>query len=95
MAKRGRRKVLEYGDGKKIPRKDLNEAFEKLNALQGGLCAVCKKPCSTNTALSLDHCHETGRIRGLLCMNCNTGIGRLGDNVEGLQAALDYLKQSL
>ena len=40
----------------------------------------------------IDHCHETGRIRGLLCGACNAGLGLLGDNVEGLEKALRYLK---
>jgi hypothetical protein len=41
----------------------------------------------------VDHCHETGKIRGLLCHSCNTGIGKLGDNLEGLQKAVSYLER--
>lgn len=40
----------------------------------------------------VDHCHDTGVIRGLLCTNCNTGIGLLGDNLNGVKKALTYLK---
>jgi hypothetical protein len=46
-------------------------------------------------ALSLDHCHSTGQFRGWLCDNCNLGIGKLGDSVEALQRALEYLKRAM
>lgn len=48
---------------------------------------VFKKP------LCLDHCHATGAFRGWICDDCNLGIGRLGDDIEGVQRALDYLKR--
>ncbi len=41
-----------------------------------------------------DHCHETNQYRGWLCSNCNVGIGKLGDNIEGLLRAVDYLKRA-
>lgn len=52
-------------------------------------CGVITKPSS----LSLDHDHITEMFRGWLCRRCNTGIGNLGDNVEGLQRAIDYLER--
>ena len=66
--------------------KDYNHLFLK----QGGVCAICKK--TENKRLSIDHDHETGIVRGLLCSNCNLGIGKLFDNVEYLQSAILYLK---
>ena len=45
-------------------------------------------------ALNLDHCHVTNAFRGWLCGNCNTGIGKLGDNEEGLLQALAYLRRN-
>tara|TARA_R110000851_G_scaffold180268_1_gene327891 strand:+ start:1082 stop:1534 length:453 start_codon:yes stop_codon:yes gene_type:complete len=42
----------------------------------------------------LDHCHETNQFRGWVCRNCNSGIGNLGDNVEGLENAIRYLKRN-
>jgi len=63
------------------------------------VCGICKKPetsisrFGTPKRLTIDHCHITGRIRGLLCDNCNRGIGHLQDNVSILQAALEYLKR--
>jgi hypothetical protein len=42
----------------------------------------------------LDHCHKTGRFRGWLCNRCNRGLGYFGDNTEGLQRAIEYLKRA-
>ncbi len=70
------------------------EEYDKLAAQQKGLCALCGNPPATegrHTRLQVDHCHKTGRIRGLLCNSCNNALGRLGDSVEGLQRAVDYL----
>lgn len=58
---------------------------------QGGVCAICKRNCSSGKALAVDHDHKTGRIRGLLCGKCNQGIGLLGDDAIGVGLALDYL----
>lgn len=68
---------------------------DDLWAAQGGLCAICSKTLSErgNRGCHLDHNHETGHIRGLLCGGCNTSIGALGDNVEGLARALAYVSE--
>lgn len=60
---------------------------------QGGGCALCKtkKPGGRYDVFCVDHCHETGRVRGLLCNRCNVALGALGDNVAGLAAALAYV----
>lgn len=55
---------------------------------QGGVCAICQE----RKKLCVDHCHETGRVRGLLCMRCNTALGQLGDSVAGLRRFLEYLE---
>ena len=73
------------------------EEYEQMFEEQGGVCKICECPESneykgTVTMLAIDHCHKTGKVRGLLCAACNTGIGRLDDNVEKLQAAIEYLK---
>jgi hypothetical protein len=73
------------------------ETYEKLFAEQNGLCAVCKKPETLKRGdvvvnLSLDHCHTTGKIRGLLCANCNNGMGRFKDDPALLRAAAEYLE---
>ena len=43
-------------------------------------------------ALVVDHCHDTNRVRGLLCTNCNVAIGHMKDDVERLRAAISYLE---
>lgn len=69
--------------------------FDALVEFQGGNCAVCFKPLEVlNRRANIDHCHETGEVRGILCTGCNTGIGHLGDNIEGLERALYYLKNT-
>lgn len=56
-------------------------------------CECCGR--TQERHLELDHCHETGKFRGWLCIQCNTGIGKLGDNVEALERAIAYLKGEL
>ena len=67
--------------------------YEDLLKEQEGKCAICRRH-PTRTRLAVDHCHKTGRVRGLLCNNCNTGLGLLGDQEESVERALSYLKQS-
>ena len=80
--------VKKYGVGIKYVR----ELFEK----QGGVCAICKKTgfkmLDTHmSGVNLDHDHKTGRVRGLLCHNCNRGLGLFQDNPDILLAAREYL----
>lgn len=67
------------------------EEYEALLAVQGGVCGKCKKPPWKRRNLSVDHDHRTDQVRGLLHTDCNTAIGLCGDDVEGVQEALDYL----
>ncbi len=57
---------------------------------QGGKCAICHKV----KKLNVDHCHRTGRIRGLLCTSCNTALGAFGDSIRTVKVALGYLKRT-
>ena len=57
---------------------------------QGGLCAICQR----KRKLVVDHCHETGVVRGLLCGECNIGIGKLGDTPASLARAVKYLRDA-
>lgn len=58
---------------------------------QNGKCKLCNQ----ERKLQVDHDHNTNEIRGLLCMPCNVGLGMLGDNTEGLEKALQYIKGEL
>ena len=61
---------------------------------QNGLCAICGIPqVEMNRKFYVDHCHETGKVRGLLCIKCNTGIGNLNDNLQVLKNAVTYLEK--
>lgn len=64
---------------------------------QGGLCAICEMPGIENghhQKLYIDHCHETGKVRGLLCHPCNVALGFMQDQPERLTAAADYLRRA-
>ena len=51
--------------------------------------------CNGTNRLAIDHDHATGRVRGKLCMNCNTSLGKLGDNIPGLEKAIAYLSNAV
>lgn len=70
--------------------------FTKLFMVQQeGCCAICKISLATAVrSLVLDHCHKTGRPRGLLCHHCNCGIGFMQDDARLLLAAVDYLQST-
>lgn len=66
--------------------------YNLLLELQNGICAICGGgPDAKGKSFAVDHCHESGKIRGLLCRGCNVGIGNLKDNVDILQKAIAYL----
>jgi hypothetical protein len=74
------------------------DTYNQMFTAQGGVCAICKQP-ETHTrngklkALAVDHHHGTGKIRALLCCDCNTGIGKLKDSPEILEAAAAYIRK--
>jgi len=67
------------------------EIYDDLYSKQNGVCAICFKS-SGNRALAVDHDHVSGRVRGLLCGRCNTGLGNFLDNKTFLAQAIEYLK---
>jgi hypothetical protein len=86
--KTSRRKELlveRYGIG--------DEEYYSLLEKQSGVCALCSAdtPGGRWKKFNVDHCHDTGRVRGLLCYRCNTALGQLGDNEVGLMKALSYV----
>ena len=64
------------------------EDYESMFTSQAGQCKICK---TGEEDLVVDHCHETGRVRGLLCNSCNWGLGHFKDSVESLIIAKEYL----
>jgi len=84
---RCRRRTIKWAYGITI------EEYETLVAKQNGQCAICG---TTNTApwphLCIDHDHNTGKVRGLLCGSCNQGIGRLKDSPVLCRKAAEYLE---
>ena len=65
------------------------ETYEKMLKDQDHCCAICKEKPKKH--LAVDHCHETGKIRGLLCMNCNKGLGMFKDDENRMNKAIQYL----
>jgi len=67
--------------------------YDRAYQVQKGLCKLCGKHNSALVSpLQPDHCHITGHFRGLLCNECNTSIGKLGDTIESIEKVLHYLK---
>lgn len=64
--------------------------FSAMYSAQDGKCAICRE----EKELVVDHDHETGKVRGLLCGSCNTGLGRFGDSVVLLLYAAGYLNNT-
>jgi hypothetical protein len=67
------------------------EDYNKKLKRQGDGCAICKKKCASGNHLSVDHCHSSGFIRGLLCNKCNLGLGLFKDDIILLVEAKKYL----
>lgn len=65
--------------------------YDALLERQGGVCAICGRPPRDDISLHVDHEHETGAIRGLLCFRCNNAVGDFDDDPVVLQRAADYL----
>ena len=63
------------------------EQYDDLNVAQNGRCALCERP----RPLCVDHDHDTGAVRGLLCQKCNKGIGLLDDDPDVLARAMEYV----
>lgn len=67
------------------------DVFDALLMKQGSRCAICRCELDMGNHTCVDHCHSTGRIRGILCRKCNTGIGQFSDDPILLATALRYL----
>jgi predicted nucleic acid-binding Zn ribbon protein len=84
-------------------KKTFGISLDQFNAMlekQNGVCAICKQPEYRKNGwnkktrfLAVDHNHTTGKIRSLLCSDCNTALGLLGEDIPRIQAAIEYLKE--
>lgn len=62
--------------------------------VQMNKCAICGREPNGKKRLFVDHCHKTGKVRGLLCTNCNLGLGSFKDDIERLKTAIAYLERN-
>lgn len=75
------------------------EDYDDLLEEQNGCCAICGtddpggKWRAEITYFTVDHCHDTGKVRGLLCVKCNRGLGLFNDNPERLESSAAYLRR--
>jgi diaminopimelate decarboxylase len=67
------------------------EQWDDLFKAQGEKCKICLSPDHGGSNWHTDHCHDTGRVRGILCHGCNAGLGHFKDNKAALARAIDYL----
>jgi hypothetical protein len=91
-------KLSQYAKHHKISPEQMFAIFARAN----GQCEICKKPLglhgtklrnSKNTAC-IDHCHTTGKVRGVLCFNCNSALGHFSDDTETIKIAINYLQRA-
>lgn len=70
------------------------EEFDQMLVDQDGVCAVCGGVQSNGRRLAIDHNHETGEVRGLLCDSCNHGLGNFRDDPHLMKTAIKYLRRT-
>lgn len=71
-------------------------AFQKAMLNQSGACSICKEPFGDRkmSGPAVDHCHTTGKVRGLLCGSCNLILGHADDSIHVLKSAIEYLEKN-
>lgn len=92
----GKSNVTPYNDIYRLKRYGLTqEEYEALLVRSGGCCEICGVPevSAPKGRLHIDHCHSTGKVRGLLCQRCNHGLGHFGDDPQALIKAVLYLQR--
>jgi hypothetical protein len=69
------------------------EQYDEMLKAQQGVCGICATSCDTGMNLAVDHCHDTNKVRGLLCHNCNRALRLFKDKPEVIQSAVDYIRE--
>jgi hypothetical protein len=69
------------------------ESFEEKKLSQNNKCEICREPLGRGFEVHIDHCHKTNNVRGILCIHCNTLLGRAKDSPNILKSALNYLEK--
>ena len=70
------------------------DQYEYWSQVYGFVCHLCGNKCPSKRSLAVDHSHESGLVRGLLCINCNKGLGNFKDNIDLLKKAIEYLEDA-
>lgn len=70
------------------------DEYKQMHEKQNGKCKICNEVPATKRGLHVDHCHDTGKVRGLLCHGCNLGIGSMKDSIHLLEKAIEYLRSN-
>ena len=70
--------------------------YDRMIAEQNFRCKICgtDDPGPKRQYFNVDHCHTTGKVRGILCHHCNSGLGHFRDSIDNLEIAIEYLKES-
>lgn len=98
-----KKRTIEYGKKNKEKRRNAaikhrygitNKDYDELLEKQNNLCAICKSNLNSKRKFDIDHCHSSGKVRGLLCSLCNTGLGKFRDNIDFLNEAINYLRKN-
>lgn len=101
LGSKERRKNLQKNSSLKLNYGITLATYRLMKEAQGSVCAICKEPetgvhnrgnYTVSLDLAVDHDHETGAVRQLLCHKCNKALGLLNDNAELLDAAAEYLR---
>jgi hypothetical protein len=69
------------------------EEYDAILVAQRGVCAICARPNDDGRRLHVDHCHDSGKVRGLLCHLCNRALGAFGDDPDRVERAVEYLRR--
>ena len=85
--------IVKFSCYKKLGLNITKEEYQNMYIQQEGKCKICSNsPTGFKKTLCLDHCHDTLKVRGLLCDNCNAGLGKFKDDIEIIEKAINYLK---